>query len=154
MRLFILIHLVFFSCAINAASTEGFDPEAFAKSYFNAWTASQRPDATKADLEHYLSFLSEDVGHQHLPYDPDDSRSPEGKKNMREGMSYYLGAHTEYSGKLISHANARDVVVIKYGTSSKGIHPQTKQVVEQHHLTMEVLEIENGKVSVIRKYSD
>lgn len=154
MRILILICAVLFSCAISAANAEDFDPEAFAKNYFNAWTASQSPDATREDLEHYLSFLSDDVGHQHLPYDPDDARSPDGKKNMREGMSYYLGAHTEYSGKLISHMNAQDVVVIKYESSSKGIHPQTKHFVEQHHLTMEVLEIEDGKVSVIRKYSD
>jgi hypothetical protein len=65
-------------------------------------------------------------GHQHLPYDSDDTRSPEGKNNMREGMSHYLGAHTEYTGELISDS----------------------------YRTLEVLEIENGKVSVIRKYSE
>lgn len=69
-------------------------------------------------------------------------------------MNYYLGAHTEYSGKLISQTYGHNVVVIKYETSSKGIHPQTNQVVANNHLTLEVLEIENGKVSVIRKYSE
>jgi hypothetical protein len=138
----------------SAANAEDFNPEKFAKDYFNAWTATQSPTATKEDLEHYLSFLSEDVGHQHLPYDPDDSRTPNGKQNMREGMTYYLGGHTEYSGKLISHSDGYGVVVIKYESSSKGIHPQTKQVVIQNNSTLELLEIENGKVSVIRKYSE
>jgi len=148
------IWLVLISGAINAANAEEFNPEKFAKDYFNAWAATQSPTATKENIEQYLSFLSEDVGHQHLPYDPDDARNPDGKENMREGMSYYLGAHTEYLGKLISHTDGHGVVVIKYETSSKGIHPQTKQVITQNYLTLEVLEIENGKVSVIRKYSE
>jgi len=154
MKLFISICLVLISSTISAANAERFNPAEFAKDYFNAWAATQSPAATKENLEHYLSFLTEDVGHQHLPYDPDDTRSPDGKKNMREGMSYYLGGHTEYLGKLISHTDGQDVVVIKYETSSKGIHPQTKQVIVQNYLTLEVLEIENGKVSVIRKYSE
>ena len=148
------IWLVLISGAINTANAEEFNPENFAKDYFNAWTATQSPTATKENIENYLSFLTEDVGHQHLPYDPDDTRSPDGKENMREGMSYYLGAHTEYLGKLVSHTDGHGVVVIKYETSSKGIHPQTEQVITQNYLTLEVLEIENGKVSVIRKYSE
>jgi hypothetical protein len=63
-------------------------------------------------------------------------------------------AHTEYSGILISFTVGHDVVVIKYATSSKGIHPQTKQVTAHNYMTLEVLEIENGRVSVIRKYSE
>ena len=154
MKLFISIWLLVISGAMSAANAEDFSSEKFAKGYFNAWAATQSPTATKEEIEHYLSFLTEDVGHQHLPYDPDDTRSSDGKKNMREGMNYYLGAHTEYSGKLISYTDGHDVVVIKYETSSKGIHPQTKQVIAQKYLTLEVLEIENGKVSVIRKYSE
>jgi ketosteroid isomerase-like protein len=154
MKLSKFVWLVFAFGAINAANAEEFNPDKFANDYFNAWVATQSPTATKHDLENYLSFLAEDVGHQHLPYDPDDSRSSTGKKDIREGMSYYLGAHTEYEGRLISHTEGHNVVVIKYESSSKGIHPQTKEEVSQQHLTVEVLEIENGKVSVIRKYSE
>lgn len=154
MKLSLSILLVFISGVFNAAIAEEFDPEKFTKDYFNAWVATQSPTATKENIEHYLSFLSEDVGHQHLPYDPDDARNADGKINMRKGMSYYLGAHTEYSGRLIGNMNGDNVVVIKYETSSKGVHPQTKQVIAQNYLTLEVLEIENGKVSVIRKYSE
>ena len=154
MKLFISIWLVLISVATITANAEEFDPEKFANDYFSAWAATQSPAATKENIEYYLSFLTEDVGHQHLPYDPDDTRSSDGKENMREGMSYYLGAHTEYSGKLISNTIGHDVVVIKYETSSKGIHPQTNEVISQNYLTLEVLEIENGKVSVIRKYSE
>lgn len=149
MKLFLSICLFLISSAINAKE---FNPEKFAKDYFNAWTATQSPTATKESIENYLSLLTEDVGHQHLPYDPDSSRSSDGKENMREGMNYYLGAHTEYKGHLISHTGGHSVVVIKYETSSKGIHPQTKQEIVKTFITLEVLEIENGKVSVIRKY--
>ena len=37
---------------------------------------------------------------------------------------------------------------------AKSIHPQTKEVMTLNFVTVEVLEIENGKVSVIRKYSE
>jgi hypothetical protein len=47
-----------------------------------------------------------------------------------------------------------EVVIIKYDTYSKGKHPQTGEVIEQSYDTVEVLELEAGKVSVIRKYSE
>jgi hypothetical protein len=47
-----------------------------------------------------------------------------------------------------------DAVIIKYDTYAKGKHPQTAEVIEQSYDTVEVLELEAGKVSVIRKYSE
>ena len=154
MKLLISICLILTFATMSTANAEEFNSEKFAKDYFDAWTATQSPTATNENLEHYLSFLKDDVGHQHLPYDLDGSRSPDGKENMREGMSYYLGGHSEYSGKLISHTDGHNVIVLKYETSAKGIHPQTKELITLNFLTLEVLEIEDGKVSVIRKYSE
>jgi hypothetical protein len=154
MKVIMLISLFAVFGVINAAEPEAFNPDVFAQDYFKAWTATQNPKASKENIEHYLSFLTDDVGHQHYPYDPDDERHPDNKERMREGMNYYLGATTEYSGELLSHNFGHNVVVIKYKTSSKGVHPQTKQTVSQHKLTLEVLETEDDKVSVIRKYSD
>ena len=136
---------------INAAE---FNSKEFANNYFSAWTATQSPKATSQNIEHYLSFLTEDVGHQHLPYDSDDARNSDGKNNIQKGMSHYLGAHTEYTASVISITHGYDVVVIQYDTLAKGIHPQTKELITQRYRTLEVLEIENGKVSVIRKYSE
>ena len=154
MKLFMSICLVLIFATTTSANAEEFNSEKFAKDYFEAWTATQSPTVTNENLEQYLSFLTDDIGHQHLPYDPDGSRSPDGKENMREGMSYYLGGHTEYSGELISYTVGHNVIVLKYETSAKGIHPQTKEVMTLNFVTVEVLEIENGKVSVIRKYSE
>lgn len=153
MRTITTICLLFALWASNVDAGE-FDPEAFAKTYFQAWTATQRPTATEADIEAYLSLLADDVGHQHLPYDPDDSRAPDGKQRMREGMNYYRGAHTEYAGTLAGMSFGYDVIVIQYDTYAKGVHPQTGEEVESRHSTLEVLEIEDGQVSVIRKYSE
>jgi hypothetical protein len=69
-------------------------------------------------------------------------------------MNHYLGAHTEYTGELISYMPGYDVLVVEYDTSIKATHPQTKEVITDSYRTLEVLEIENGKVSVIRKYSE
>jgi hypothetical protein len=130
------------------------DLEKFANNYFNAWSASQSPNANKVDLENYLKLLVDDIGHQHLPYDPVADRLPEGKSNMRKGMTYYLAGHTEYRSKLISVTTGYNVVIIKYSSDAKGKHPQTGEIVEIKGTTIEVLEMKNGKVSVIRKYSE
>lgn len=45
-------------------------------------------------------------------------------------------------------------IAISYTTTSKGIHPQTKELIELQYQTLEVLEIEDGKVAVIRKYEE
>ena len=136
------------------ADQESFDTRMFAQNYFDAWAATQSPQASAKDIEHYLGFLADDVGHQHLPYDPDANRDPEGKNKMREGMTYYLGAHMEYKSSLNEILPGFEVVVIKYDTYSKGKHPQTGEVIEQSYDTVEVLELEADKVSVIRKYSE
>lgn len=147
------LFLTFISVCLPAVAEE-LDLTEFGKSYFAAWKATQTPNATQKDIEHYLSFLKDDVGHQHLPYDSDDSRIPSGKQDMRNGMAYYIGAHTKYSAKLNKIVPAYNVIVITYSTQSSGIHPQTKEVVNQSYEIMEVLEIEDGKLSVIRKYSE
>jgi ketosteroid isomerase-like protein len=149
LSLFILI----FSASTHASVGE-FDANEFASDYFKAWIATQSPEAKKSDVKYYLKFLKDDVGHQHLPYDPESNREPDGKKKILEGMLYYLGAHTKYSAKLLSVEVGYNVVAIKYSTHSKGKHPQTGQLSEQYYDTVEVLELEDGKVAVIRKYSE
>jgi hypothetical protein len=142
------------SLSVLAKNVDSDSLEKFAKQYFAAWSATQSPTASKKDIENYLAFLVDDIGHQHLPYDPIADRSPEGKINMLKGMTYYLGVHTEYSSDLLSVITGYNVVIIKYLTNSKGKHPQTGEINVQSYSTIEVLEMENGKVSIIRKYSE
>lgn len=153
MKIVFITGLVAYNLLFSVVSAADFDHQQFAKDYFTAWTATQSPTANPADIEKYLALLTDDVGHQHYPYDPDDSRSPEGKANMREGMTHYLAAHTEYKGVLKTVIEDFNVVVIQYDTSFKAIHPQSKEVITDHYSTLEVLELENGLVSMIRKYS-
>ena len=130
------------------------DLEELGRQYFKAWSATQSPNATEHDLDKYLSLPSSDVAHQHIPYDSGDSRMPVGKVRIREGMLYYLGAHVSYTAQLNHIIPAHNAVAISYTTTSKGIHPQTKELVELQYQTLEVLEIEDGKVAVIRKYEE
>jgi hypothetical protein len=134
------------------AGAEDFDPESFAQNYFEAWAATQSPDATKEDLEHYLSFLAEDVGHEHIPYDTDDTRDPDGKESMREGMTHYLGQHIEYHAKLIALTYGLNAVAIQFEVSLKAKRGPDQPIASMTYNSLELLEIENGKVSVIRKY--
>ncbi|MCO4799871.1 MAG: nuclear transport factor 2 family protein [Colwelliaceae bacterium] len=139
---------------INVAQADEFNAKAFAQQYFSAWTATQAPDATAKDIEHYLSLVKDNVGHQHYPYDADDTRAVDGKAKMLKGMTYYLNAHSEYKGTLLSVEVGFNVIIIKYNSTLKAIHPQTKALISMNKDTVEVLEIEDGKVAMIRKYSE
>lgn len=153
MKTLISIISLTIAIGISAFASES-DNEAFAQEYFHAWAASQNPDAEMSDIETYLIFLTDDIGHQHLPYDPDDSRAAKNKESMREGMKFYLGAHTKFKADLIKVSVGHNVVVLKYSTESEGVHPQTGELITQKYDTVEVLELEGSKVSVIRKYSE
>jgi len=136
-------------------STHAADLEKFAQRYFKVMTATQAPNATKADLERYFELLVDDIGHSHLPWQTDDSRLPSGKDDMRKGMLFYLGAHSEYKAELLDvFIFNNSAIAIRYKSSAKGIHPQNNQAIDYTQTMMEVLEMEDGKVAVIRKYHE
>ena len=149
------LFIYFASVALFSTSTlaDDFDYDAFVKAYYHAEVMTQQPNATKEDLEHYLSFLTEDVGNQHFPNAPDDSREPNGKAMMRKGMSYYLGVHSEYQAELIDYQYGFNAVSIKHKFSAKGKRPDGSDF-SYSKVALDVLELENGKVSVIRRYSE
>lgn len=147
--------VLFFVSTTLWASDNKVDMEQFAQLYFEKMIATQAPNATAEDLEHYLELLTDDIGHSHLPWVTDDARTPSGKEDMRTGMTFYLGAHTKYNAELLNvFTFNHSAVAIRYKNYAKGIHPQSKQPIEYSQVMMEVLEIENGKVAVIRKYHE
>jgi hypothetical protein len=149
----LVLALVSFIAIYHAqVAADSFDYDAFVKAYYQAQVATQQPDATQEDLEHYLSFLTNDVGNQHLPNAPDDSRQPDGKALMRKGMTRYLGGHTEYKAELISYEFGHNAVAIKHKFAAKGKRADGSQF-SYAKTALDVLELENGKVSVIRRYS-
>ena len=147
----VLSCFVVFSSVVNAGE-KNFDYTAFAKAYFSAFNQTQKPKATKKDLENYLSFLTDDVAHQHLPYDTTDTRNPGGKEELRQGMTRWLAVNTEYKAELISIAYERDVVVIKYRSTVKLNNENTGKELVINRKRLEVLELDNEKVAIIRKY--
>ncbi|MFY8275501.1 nuclear transport factor 2 family protein [Pseudoalteromonas sp. SSDWG2] len=131
------------------------DLKAFAQLYFEKMAATQAPDATVNELEEYLSLLKDDVGHAHLPWVTDDSRTSSGKAEMRKGMTFYLGAHTDFSAELLDvFTFNHSAIAIRYKNNAKGVHPQSNQPIEYSQVMMEVLEMEGDKVAVIRKYHE
>ena len=138
-----------------SAEEQQLDLDKLARQYFAAMVASQAPNATAEDLEAYLALLVDDVGHTHLPWETDDARLPGGKSAMREGMTFYLGAHTEYQAELLDVFTFNDsAIAIRYRHHAKGIHPQNQQAIEYQKVMMEVLELEGNQVAVIRKYHE
>jgi hypothetical protein len=149
-----LLLILSITFALSSSATD-VDLEKFAQTYFKTMVATQAPDATKVDLENYFFLLTDDIGHSHLPWVTDDSRLPDGKEVMRKGMLLYLGAHTEYTAELLDvFIFNNSAVAIRYKNSAKGIHPESKQPLAYTQTMMEVLEIEKGKVAVIRKYHE
>jgi hypothetical protein len=148
--------ILIFAILFASTSTAGeFDLKKFAHTYFDTWVLTQAANATTKDMENYLALLADDVGHSHLPWYSDDSRLADGKESFRKGMTFYLAAHTEYKAELLDVFTFNSsAVAIRYRSSSKGIHPQTKEYFSDTEVMMEVLEIENGKVAVIRKYHE
>lgn len=150
-KLFIcLAGLIFVSTSTLA---DDFDYDAFVKAYYHAHVMTQQPNATKEDVEHYLSFLTEDIGYQHFPNAPDDTREPNGKAMMRKGMTYYLGANTEYLSELIDYQYGHNAISLKRKYSAKGKRADGSDF-SYSKVALDVLELENGKVSVIRQYSE
>ncbi len=140
--------------ALFSASTlaDDFDYDAFVKAYYHAQVMTQQPNATQEDLEHYLSFLTDDIGNQHFPNAPDDSREPDGKAMMRKGMSRYLGVHTEYKAEIIDYQYGYNAVSIKHKFSAKGKRSDGSDF-SYSKVALGVLDLEDGKVAVMRRYS-
>lgn len=81
--LLILISVILSLSFTANANTSKFNYQRFVNTYFTAMINTQKPDASKDDLEQYLSFLTDDIGFQHYPNAPDDTREPNGKQLMR-----------------------------------------------------------------------
>jgi hypothetical protein len=145
----------FFGFVFFSASTfaDDFDYDAFVKAYYQAQVMTQQPNATKEDLELYLSFLTDNIGNQHFPNSPDDSRHPDGKAAMRQGMSRHLGVHTEYNAQIIDYQYGYNAVSIKHKFSAKGKRADGSDF-SYSKVALDVLELEDGKVAVIRRYSE
>lgn len=150
MKLAKVVLAVAFTLSSHAKS---FDMKAFAQQYFDAMVATQQPNSSTKELEAYLSLLADDVGHSHLPWVTDDSRLPDGKAAMRKGMTYYLGNHTAYQAELLDVFVFNDsAIAIRYRHQAEGVHPDNNQFMKYDDVMMEVLELEQQKVAVIRKY--
>ena len=102
MRLLLTLGLALVT-AFSAYAEKPLDLNAFAQQYYKTMTATQAPNAGAKELEAYLALLTDDIGNQHIPYQPDDSRTPDGKEQMRKGMSFYLGAHTLFEAHCLIH---------------------------------------------------
>lgn len=149
----VFICLAGFTFFSAGALADEFDYDAFVKAYYQAQVQTQQPNATADDLEHYLSFLTDDVGNQHFPNAPDDSREPDGKTLMRKGMSRYLGVHSEYQAEMVDYQYGYNAVSIKHTFSAKGKRADGSAF-SYSKVALDVLELENGKVAVIRRYSE
>jgi ketosteroid isomerase-like protein len=136
----------------SIAQNANFNPEVFANTYFSAWNKTQMPEASEEDLENFLALLTEDVALQHLPYDTTDEREPNGKEVIRTGMSRWRGANTSYTAKLIEINHGHNVIILKYQAIMTIQDEKTRKERTITRNNIEVLELDKGKVSVIRKY--
>ena len=144
----LLLTLLWFTGEIHAEES---NLELLAQKYFQARLATQQPGASEVDLEAYLALLSEDVGYEHKPHRLLGEVAG-GKQRMREGMTYYLGKNEGYDAELVSVAIGHNAFAIQY----KGTHAFRRggegPILTEHFNAMDVLEVEDGKISIIREY--
>jgi hypothetical protein len=133
------------------AVADELDLETFGHKYFEARLATQQPGATAEALEAYLALLSENVGYEHKPYQLLGDLEG-GKERMREGMTYYLGKNERYEARLVSISTGHNAIAIQY----EGVHEYRRggegPVISKQFNAMDVLEIEDGEVAIIREY--
>ena len=147
----ILSTLIFCAGAVKADTTN-LDSLNLANDYAQAWFKTQMSTATKADLEHYLSFLTEDVAYQHLPYDKTDEREEGGKDVLRKSMTQWLASNVDYKVTINSINFSNNLITINYNSSTTIIDSKTKEKRVMNRHVIDSLELDGDKVSIIRKY--
>jgi len=133
------------------------DLNKLALQYFEAKVATQQPDATAEDLETYLALLTDDVGYEHKPYrllEEGREERESGKQRMREGMTYYLGGNEKFTAELDSVAIGHNAIAIQYSGTHEYRRGGEGPILKEQYNLMEVLEIVDGKVSIIREYNE
>ncbi|MFK7956628.1 MAG: hypothetical protein AB8B96_11060 [Lysobacterales bacterium] len=128
------------------------DLDRLGRDYFAARAATQAPNASAETLEQYLQLLAEDVGYEHKPYRALGEVAG-GKARMREGMTYYLGRNHAYDARLLNVATGHKAVAIQYQVDWSGQRGGEGPLISRSYVAMEVLEVEQGKVTLIREYS-
>lgn len=133
------------------------DLNELAMQYFEAKVATQQPDATKEDLEVYLALLTDDVGYEHKPYrllENGTEETDNGKPRMREGMNFYLGGNEKFTADLVNVAVGHNAIAIQYSGTHEYRRGGEGPILKEKYNLMEVLEIVDGKVSIIREYNE
>jgi len=148
----ILFSCLIFCSGMASADSTNLSYVDLANTYAQAWFKTQSSTATKEDLEHYLSLLTDDVAYQHLPYDKTDEREEGGKEVLRRGMAQWLASSVDYKATINSINFSNNLITINYNSSTTIIDSKTKEkrVINRH--VIDSLEIDNNKISVIRKY--
>lgn len=148
----LVISFLLLNSAVASAGSTNVDYLDLANSYADAWFKTQMPNATDKDLQHFLSFLTDDVAYQHLPYDKTDEREEGGKEALQKGMTQWLASNVDYQATINSVNFSHNLITINYDSTTTIIDPKTKQSKTIRRHVIDSLELDNGKVSVIRKY--
>ena len=125
--------------------------------YFEAKIATQQPDATVEDLEAYLALLTDGVGYEHKPYrvlEEGREKTENGKEMMRTGMTHYLGGNEKYTAELNNVAIGHNAIAIQYSGTHEYRRGGEGPIIKEQYKLMEVLEIVDGRVSIIREYNE
>ena len=149
--------LILFVFSSSAFASDIDDLNELALQYFDAKVATQQPDANAEDLERYLALLTDDIGYEHKPYrllEEGHKATEDGKQRMREGMTYYLGGNENFTAELISVALGHNAIAIQYAGTHEFRRGGEGPIIKERYNLMEVLEVIDGKVSIIREYNE
>lgn len=102
-------------CAKSHAGINKHNLTEITKKYLTAKTAVQQKNSTKADIEHMLSFMKDDIQTEHKPHKTLQCENDgKGKEGFREGLSYYLGKYTSTKLTIDSVTEGKNMVAVKF----------------------------------------
>ena len=144
----------FFCCFFTLILMSG--PSAFAetpndlvKSFIAAYEAAHQPKATDKDLDHYFSFMSDDIVDEHVAY----RVISKGKDKPRKNLKAYALRTVSWTETIESIILGSETAVVAVITDSKYYkNDKLKHFVGR---TLWVLEFnEQGLINYIRRYQD
>lgn len=150
-----MIAFVLLVLASTGVYGEEVDLDNFARQYFSAFVDFQLPEANSDVLDKYLDYLAVDVGHTHMPFRKDDTKYADGRDRYRKDLLSMMGKNKKLKAKLLEvRVFNTTAVALRFELSATYVDTDKDIVSPWSFVLTDILEIEDGKVSMIRRYHD
>ena len=150
-RLILVLYLCTISCsAFCTAPLAESELRRLTQEFIEAKNGRQQPNSTKEDVEHFLSFLTDDIKDQHVNFNVEINS----KDELRSGMLAKLNDKIFFSNiDILEIMVGRNVTFVKFKEHAKGQPSHMDKPFEYTAINIMALEFnELGKIKRIRRH--